>query len=125
MNDAFLIRLLACIAALGFATVAARAQDPALKARMEQRIGALDALKDRGVVGENNRGLLEVRGQAAPADAKLVSDENADRSAVYAALAQQTGSTPDVVARKRAQQIAERSKPGVWIQDPSGQWRQK
>ena len=44
--------------------------------------GAGDALMDRGAVGENNRGLVEVRGQAAPAVAKVVSDVNADRSAV-------------------------------------------
>jgi uncharacterized protein len=92
---------------------------------MAERIPGIDALKDRGVVGENNRGLLEPRGQVAPPEQQMISDENSDRTAVYVALAQQTGTSPDVVGRQRAQQIAIRSKRGVWLQDANGEWRQK
>ncbi len=102
------------------------AQDgAAVKARMEQRQSAIDALKDRGIAGENNRGFLEVRGAANPAEQKTISDENADRREAYAIIAAQTGSELDAVARRRAQQIAIASKRGVWVQNAGGEWRKK
>ena len=55
----------------------------------------------------------------------MVSDENADRAEVYAAIAAQTGSTTDEVGRLRASKIAAVSKRGVWVQSPDGNWRQK
>lgn len=97
----------------------------AIKARMEQRISAIDALKDRGLVGENNQGFLEPRGSLTPGDQKVVSDENADRRAVYAAIAAQTGASADDVGHRRAEQIAGASKAGVWIQAADGSWSQK
>ena len=97
----------------------------AIKARMEQRISAIDALKARGVVGENNQGFLEPRGSLTADDQKVVADENTDRRAVYAALAAQTGASADAVGRRRAEQIARGSKAGVWIQAPDGGWSQK
>lgn len=116
--------LLAGLVAL--APLAARAQSPAeLKARIESRLGAVDALKERGLAGENNRGFLEARGSASAADQKTISDENADRRAVYAYLAGQTNSDADTVGRVRAQKISIASKRGVWVQDPNGEWRQK
>jgi hypothetical protein len=126
MNSAFILRLSLLLAAFGIGTVAAQAQNlAAVKSRMEQRVPAIDALKDRQVLGENNRGLLEVRGQATGPERQIMSDENSDRHSVYVDLARQTGSTPEVVGRQRAQQIAIRSKRGVWIQDSNGEWRQK
>lgn len=95
----------------------------AVKARMEQRLAQVEALKLRGSVGETNRGYLEARGSGA--DASLISAENTDRAAVYAALAKQTGSSPDQVGRARARQIAQRARAGEWIQDERGEWRKK
>ena len=97
----------------------------AVKQRMAQRLPAVDALRDRGAAGENNRGFLEARGALSAAENKTVADENSDRGAVYAALAQQTGSTADLVGRARAKQIAQGSKPGVWLQRESGEWYKK
>src|SRR6266498_4790074 len=121
-----LFRFLLVIACVTLGAVSARAEDlNAVKARMTQRLGALSVMKDRGVAGENNRGFLEARGGAAGPDQQLISEENSDRRTVYAALAQQTGATPDTVGHQRAQQIASIAKRGHWIQDPSGEWRQK
>lgn len=121
-----LFRILAVAASLGLGTAVIAAEDPnAVKARMEQRQGTIDALKDRGVVGESNRGFLEIRGSATAEEQRTISDENADRRAAYAFIASQTGADPDSVGRRRAQQIAAASKRGVWIQDASGEWRQK
>jgi uncharacterized protein len=95
----------------------------AVRARMSQRLPAIDDMKARGVVGENNRGFLEARG--AGADDGVISAENRDRETVYAALAQQTNTSPEQVGKARARQIAQGSKLGVWIQDSSGEWKKK
>jgi len=126
MNNHFVFRLLFLIAAAAFGAVAVHAEDAnAVKARMVQRQGSVDALKQRKVVGENNQGFLEARGAAAAADQAVIESENADRRAVYAAIAARTGTSADSVGKRRAQKLAAESKPGVWIQDASGSWRQK
>jgi uncharacterized protein YdbL (DUF1318 family) len=126
MKAVTFLRLILLSVVVGVGSVAVAADDPnAARARMEQRLGAVDALKDRGAAGENNRGFLEVRGSASAEDQKTIADENADRRTAYAYIASQTGTDPDSVGRRRAQQLAAASKPGVWIQDGSGQWRQK
>ena len=78
---------------------------------------------DRAIVGESNRGFLELLG-AAP-DGGVVSAENSDREQVYAEIARQTGTSPDAVGRARARKIAENSRPGVWLQRESGEWYRK
>ena len=126
MKSLVLMRYLFVAATLALSPAMVRAQDlGSVKARMEQRLGAVDALKSRGVAGENNRGFLEPRGNASGGDQGLIAEENADRRTVYAAIAAQTGATPDAVGRQRAQQIASIARPGHWIQDPNGTWRQK
>ncbi len=126
MNTRTLLRSLLLLTALLLAPIAGRAADlNAIKARMEERQPTIDALKDRKVAGENNRGFLEARGAVSPTDDKVIADENTDRRTVYSALAAQTGVDSNTVGRQRAQQIIMRSKRGVWVQDPSGDWRQK
>lgn len=120
------VRLVLLAVTLALGTTVGSAQDlNAIRARMEQRVTAVDALKDRGVAGETNRGYLEARGSAAAADQQVISAENSDRGAVYAAIAAQTGTDAETVGRARAQRIAANSKAGVWIQDASGNWKQK
>jgi len=126
MKTSSLFRLVALTFLLAFAGRALHAADlGAVKSRMEQRLGSIDALKDRHVAGENNRGFLEARGSAAAGDQKIISDENADRTAVYAAIAAQQKTSAEQVGRARAEQLASRSKSGVWVQSGSGEWRQK
>jgi len=124
MNTSLLRLLLLCFALVGL-TAPVHAEDlGAIRARMEKRIPQIDALKTQGAIGENNRGLLEVRAAAPEADA-TTSAENADRSAVYSALAQKTGATPEMVGKTRAKQIAGNSAAGVWLQRESGDWYKK
>ena len=126
MKSVLLFRVLFLLAAAAFGAAVVRAEDlNAVKARMEQRQGALDVLRDRQMVGENNRGYVEARTSINEAEQKVVSDENSDRRMVYTALAAQTKAGAETVGRQRAQQIAERSKRGVWVQEPSGEWKQK
>jgi uncharacterized protein YdbL (DUF1318 family) len=96
----------------------------AVKARISQRLAHLDSLKASGAVGENNRGLVEVRGGGGDA-AEVVAAENSDRQAVYAALGRQTGVKADQVGHARAKQIAAASAAGVWLQHEDGSWYQK
>ena len=100
-----------------------RAEDlGVVRARMEKRISQIDALKSSGVLGENNRGFLDVRSGS---DGGVAAAENADRAVVYAALAQKTGASADAVGRARAKQLAGNSARGVWVQAENGQWTKK
>lgn len=110
---------------LGTATVTLRAEDlNAVKTRMAQRLSALDALKAKGDLGENNRGFVELRGgDAAVGD--VMAAENKDRGEVYAALAKQTGGSAEQVGRARAKQLAAASASGVWLQREDGSWYKK
>lgn len=117
--------LAACLALCALTlTVSAAESAAAIRQRMEQRLPQLDDLKARGAIGENNRGFVEVRAAAGNA-ATLVADENRDREAVYALIAQQTGATAESVGRARAKQIAANARSGVWVQDEGGAWKKK
>ena len=119
-------RLLTFFAALCLLAAPAFAESAAaLRGRMEQRLPRIDVLKAQEVLGENNRGFLEERKSGTAGASAVIADENRDREAVYALLAQQTGATPDSVGRARAKQIAANSRPGVWVQDESGKWLKK
>lgn len=119
-------RLLILFAALCLVTTSVFAEGAAdIRRRMEQRLPAIDSMKTSEAIGENNRGLLEVRA-AGKADAgSLVAEENRDREAVYALIAKETGATADSVGRARAKQIASNSRSGVWVQDDGGSWKKK
>lgn len=110
---------------LGLGALSAQAEDlNAVKARMSQRLSKLDQLKASGVLGENNRGMVELRGDDAAAG-DVMAEENRDRGIVYAELAKQTGTSAEQVGRARARQIAASSAAGVWLQKPDGSWYQK
>jgi len=119
-------RLFSLLALLGLFAGAALAESPAdIKRRMADRLATIDDYKTRGLAGENNRGLLEARAGAGAAEQRVIADENRDREAVYALIARQTGATAEQVGQKRAEDIATHSRPGVWLQDKSGQWYRK
>lgn len=121
-----LLRLCLLVGLLSGGVASAQAAEDlgAVKARLAQRLGSLDQLKSSGAIGETNRGLVDLRA-ASPTAGDLVAAENRDRGMVYAAIAQQTGSTVDTVGRARAKQIAAASAPGVWVQRESGEWYKK
>lgn len=94
------------------------------KNRMRERVSVIDSLKQSGVVGENNRGFLELRKSEENAS-KVVQDENADRQVVFAATAARINNSAEAVGRSFAKQIAAASSTGVWLQKESGEWYQK
>ena len=95
-----------------------------IKDRMKARLPVITELKAQGLLGENNKGFLEFRGGQQP-KADVEQAENADRAAVYKAIAQRQKTTPTFVGQARAAQIAEKEPAGFWIQDPGGAWKKK
>jgi uncharacterized protein YdbL (DUF1318 family) len=118
--------LFLAVSLLAALTPLSRAADDlaTVKARMEQRLSVIDQLKAKGVVGENNRGLMELKGGDVDAG-DAVAAENRDRGIVYAEIAKQTRTSVEQVARHRARQIAAASAPGVWLQKDDGTWYKK
>ncbi|PID76781.1 MAG: hypothetical protein CSB24_05000 [Deltaproteobacteria bacterium] len=103
-------------AAAGFAN--------AVQDRMKARIPEITALKNKGIIGENNLGFLAYVGTAKEQEA-LIKAENDDRRAVYQNIAAKTGTDAAVVGQRRAAQIAQKGPKGQWYQDGAGKWRQK
>lgn len=106
-----------------FFSSATRAND-GIKERMAERLPTIIALKDKGVIGEDNQGYLQFVGAAREGE-ELVLAENNDRLQVYQAIAGQQGTSVDLVGRRRAQQIGEIALPGHWLQDAGGRWYRK
>ncbi len=138
--------LLSYIFSLG-ATTAYAAEDevaapeitnPAIRKIIDSRatrLGAVNDLKARGVVGESNQALLVVRnldaiqGLKERADAqKLVKDENADREQLFKEIAAaknvDLAQLPQIRATY-AETLRENAHAGDWIQRPDGAWGQK
>ena len=103
----------------GLVLPAAAQDQKAALARMDQRLAKVVSLKASGSIGENNKGLVEVRSPGGDA-ASVVADENRDREEVYAAVAKSTGSTPDAVGKARAKSIAANSAAGTWLHRDDG-----
>ncbi len=95
-----------------------------IKERMKERLPMITSLKAQGLVGETTQGYLGfVTGNQANAD--VVAAENKDRKSIYMQIAQQQGASLELVQKRRAQALADRAKPGQYIQNGSGAWVQK
>jgi len=121
MNKKLSVALLSVLFLLALG-VQTRADD--LKSRFLERKPTLNSLKDRGVVGENNRGFLDFIG-ANREGQNVVQEENADRAKVYQQIAGETGANPNQVGMHRAWQIAEIEGGGHYVQDAGGNWIKK
>ncbi|MBA3014939.1 MAG: YdbL family protein [Proteobacteria bacterium] len=111
--------LLVLIMAVGTAMAA-----DGIKDRMLARVPVLNTLKATGVIGENNKGYLELIGNKNANTAEM-NAENADRRQVYEAIAKQQGTSADLVGKRRALQIADSAALGTWLQAVDGSWRQQ
>ncbi len=92
--------------------------------RMIQRLPTINELIGKGVIGENNSGLLEYRKNTTE-KADVVASENSDRKAVYARIAKAQGTSVKLVGQRRAAQIASKARPGTWLQKTDGNWYRK
>ena len=102
------------------------AEDPvkAAKARMVKRLDVILDLKQKGIVGENNRGYLTALRKGEQFRA-LIEAENRDRRIIYEYIARTNGVDLETVERLRAKQIRKRALKGHWIQTPDGKWIKK
>ncbi len=100
------------------------AQSASIKERMVARIPTIISLKDKGIIGENNVGLLEYRGSNKPQQ-ELIAAENKDRKIIYVAIGKKQGADPLLVAKRRAKKIVSQGKAGHWFQKEDGSWYKK
>ena len=96
-----------------------------IKERLAERLPAINRLKEALTVGENNQGYLTIKGEISKEDKAIVEAENSDRKKIYELLAKKTGVSVDVVQKRRAEAIAEKSKKGIWLQKADGTWYKK
>ena len=103
---------------------------------MGARISDIDRLRESGVVGEGNKGVLVVReGTLTPADQKLVSMENENRKTVMNGMTKaiirinrepENEANLKQVGPQAVDQFAairrDDAKKGWWIQDANGNW---
>ena len=109
---------------LGILLTNAYSSSKSIKNRMIERLPTIKALKEKGLVGENNKGYLEFVGSKQE-KADVVEAENKDRKKVYDAIAKQQGTTVELVGKHRAIQIAKKAPPGELLQDAAGKWYKK
>ena len=95
-----------------------------IKKRMKERLPVVNELKAKGLVGEDNQGLLQfVSDKTERKD--VVAAENNDRMIIYKAIAKQQNVSASLVGKRRAIQIARKARAGEWLQDAKGNWYQK
>lgn len=117
--------------------------DDVIKAyeQMKERLPLLNALREKGAVGEANDGRVVVRDAATLGDRqKLVEDENGNRKTVITGMAkallkinklpetkENLGQVLGQSARTYADTKREEARPGWWVQMPgkNGRWVQK
>lgn len=106
----------------------------AITASMQQRFGQLEKYFSSGAIGLTANGDVAVRdANAVPlaeraAIKRLVAEDNADRAALYAAIAQANGHPewePDIRRTFARRWIERGAKPGWYYQDSGGNWVQK
>lgn len=115
----------ALVAFFSTSMVTAQENDDAIKARMQERLPQIVAVKVAGKVGENNKGLLEQRGALNADETTLMNAENTDRRALYNILASRLGYSAAVIGEQRAIQIRNNAVAGEWLQAPDGTWYKK
>ena len=106
-------------------TFAAERTETSIKQSLLRRVAVVDGLKLSGKVGENNRGTLTQRGLLSTDETRLMNGENRDRQDLYTILAIRLNLTVSVVGQGRAEELRKKSAPGVWLQDPEGNWYQQ
>ena len=116
-----IVSVILCIIAIATISYAGN-----IKERFKKRLPEIVALKKQGIIGETNRGYLAfIQHEGDPRAKSLVKAENRDRRAVYQAIAKQQGVAVEVVEKRRALQIAQKSPSGFWLQDQNGRWYRK
>ena len=106
----------------------------ALKTAIKKRFPKLIPYFQKGIIGENNRGLLEIKSWQGVSLAKrakvkqLVEAENKDRTNLYQEVAKNMGIDPSQLGKVQkifAKQWQKTAPSGTWIQTGDGKWVRK
>ena len=86
----------------------------------------IDTAKSQGLVGEARSGYLAAVKQPASAEIQaLVREVNAKRKARFESAAEKTGTTVQQVSNRFHELAVQKTAPGHYIQDASGNWKKK
>lgn len=87
------------------------------------RFDQLNELKNKGALGENNKGYVEALGDDAQAKS-LAAAENADRKVIYQTIADQNGlaGALETIEKVFAQVQRDKAEQGQKIQNEDGSW---
>lgn len=85
----------------------------------------LDGPRAAGTVGEHYDGYAVAHGTASPDIARLIDQVNAERRAVYAERAKNTGAPIEAVGKIYAGEIMKSAPAGTWFLGENGQWTRK
>jgi hypothetical protein len=118
--------LLVASIALSALPAAAGPSEAELKKKFEARYPEIRQLKQKGIVGETSDGYLDFVSDGKKDDkaADLVSEENDDRKALYALIAEKEKTEPRLVAERNAKRNFERAREGEYLRE-DGKWRKK
>ncbi|HEX9860164.1 MAG TPA: DUF1318 domain-containing protein [Nitrospirota bacterium] len=105
---------------------------------MGGRLSFIDRLRDQGVAGEGNNGMLAARGSLGKKESVAVDQENRDRNDIVWAMARAiveingqpvTNDSISQVLDKASGEFSavrrDAAKPGWWVQSPDGSWKKK
>lgn len=82
--------------------------------------------KEQGLVGEANTGYVAaVKTPASAEIAALIADVNTKRKAKFQQTAGDTGATVEQVAYRFYELAVQKTRPGHYYQDASGNWQKK
>jgi uncharacterized protein len=85
----------------------------------------IHAAKEQGLVGEANTGYLAAIGTPSAEVKTLVAEVNEKRRAEFRRTAEKTGATLVQVQYRFYELAVQRTEPGHYYQDASGNWKRK
>lgn len=90
--------------------------------RRKDRRDEIGTLESQGVLGENSKGLLELRKAGDRRAEDLVREENADRRIIYAHVAQKNDVPVEETARVFSKRIQADAPAGTPLEGADGRW---
>lgn len=129
---AFLTMIVLAVSIMSTSTAMAAGYDikemtPEVKAALDARRSRFEQLrqfKEKGVIGENNRGYVQALGSD-PVAESLVVAENKDRKFIYQTIVTQNDLPSDALATVEqvfAQVQRDKAASGEKVQTPGGEW---
>jgi uncharacterized protein YdbL (DUF1318 family) len=93
--------------------------------RRKARRGELVSLEQAGIVGESNKGLVQVMKPEHIVADSIVNEENADRMVIYNSIAAGNGTAVSDVQKLYAERLQKDAPSGTQVQADDGSWRTK